>query len=621
MKSENLSSRKGSLYGLSNMWTKTLYRRNLLLAFVAFMAYFSCTILPLILSFNNFNSVSDYFVMVMSGEINFVPVVAITYPIVLSVMLFDYLHSSASATGIHSFPLTRGRLFRSTLATGAVLLLAPIAVTAVLFFVFGRIMPAPPVTERAISEEFNVIIPVTLFSVKNCVRWFIDTSVGTLFVFAISNLAGIVAGKNIIHALLAYLLNSIIAIVCLLCDMYARTFILGSDGTPLTEFAQKTNPFLWYATERNSFLSAEHAPMMLAFAGIAIFITVLTGLLYKEIKLEREQDATVFPVVSDLLVIFCSFCVMSLFGIISAEITPADEHAVYSLVPFLLGCLIGGIPAFIVFRMIADSSVRIFKPRTLVNFAAFALVTCVVFAFTCFDITGQADKVPEASDVTKAEIETLDPFDTEIILQNDNSKADVTALHKAILKHKDKAIRENYDYDTYIHVKIVYHLKNGGVMKRSYNIDAARLEDVREAAKKLASEEEYNNKIETYLRKVILNAAGASISTSRGDVNISEEDIRPLVMAYFKDYKANGTGYYYKLKQVNITGDTDIDYTHNKVGCINVSPTNPDKVGEDLYLTASFGEKDRHVHRFLKKYGYDEKIEKAEKLYGENSID
>ena len=617
MKSESLSSRKGSLFGLSGMWMNTLYRRDLVLAFVAFMAYFSVTILPLILSFNDFAGVEDYYEAMMAGDFNMVPLVACSYPVVLSVILFDYLHNSASAAGMHSFPVTRGKLFRSTLMSGTVLLLAPVLITAVLLFIFGFLMhTGTPI----IKDELGVIVPRTLFSASNCMKWFIDTAVGSLFVFALSNLAGIVAGKNVIHALLACLLNSIVGIINVLADMYARAFILGSDGTGLSKLTERSNPFIWYAVKRDGLLSLKDAPMMLMFIAVIAVITVLTGLLYKKIKLEREQDATVFPVVSDLLVIFCSFCVMSVFGIISAEITPG-EHAAYPLMPFLFGCIIGGVPAFIVFRMIADSSVRIFKLRTLVNFAAFVLAVCVIFAFTCFDITDQTDRIPALSDVEKVEVRSMAPFNTTFTLEDSQSAEDAAALHKAVLNHKDKVNRNNYETDNTFEVTLNYTLKNGTELKRTYNIDAGKLDDVKAAAGKLASGKEYQSRIDAYIEKVIQSAESCNIYTVKGDINIDDDDIRPLLMAYLKDTKTNGFDYYHRLSKTVDSGDSD--FTNEGRGTIGTSPVIKDNedwsLHDALAINAVFGKKDTNVQKFLKEKGYAAKLKASEKKYDEMS--
>lgn len=642
MKSENLSSNmensaaeirneyKPSAF--SGMWMKTLYRRDTLLAFVAFMAYFSVCILPLILSFRNFSSVSDYYVSLLSSSYSPVPVIACGYAVVLSVMLFNYLHNGASAAGLHSFPVTRGKLYRSTLMTGTVLLLLPILLTAICMFIFGLVMqPMTIVTGQdeilsygweALGKDRFVLYPDRVLSALNCFRWFIDTAVGSLFVFAISNLAGIVAGKDIIHALLACLLNSIVVIVCLLIDMYERAFILGSDGGIFTDFLQYSNPFLWFAAKRGEMLGLKAIPMMLVYIAVTVLITLFAGFLYKRIKLEREQDATVFPVVSDLLVIFLTFCVMSLFGVVSAELSPG-EHATYPLIPFLLGCIVGGVPAFIVFRMIADSSVRIIRVRTLITFIALLAVTAAVFAFTIFDVTGQTGRVPEPSSVEKVTVHTMAPFDTDVTLSDTESVKALTALHKTVLDHKNFVTGSDYDPDS-IKVSMSYKMKNGSSLKRSYYIKAQTLKDVRKAASDFAAGDEYTEKVDNYLRKVIINAYSAGIDSSKGYTEIKKDDIRPLLTAYLKDYTTNGSDYYYRVKLLTPGSDVTYNFTSSGAAVINVSPDTANEqlaIDDSLFFSGCFGEKDKHVHKFLEKNGYAKELKKSEKEYDENTGD
>lgn len=629
MKSENSYSSSA----FSGMWIKTLFRRNLLLAFVAFMAYFTVCIMPLILSFRSFNNVSDYYISVLSSSYSFVPVIACGYAVTLSVMLFNYLHSGPSSASLHSMPVTRGKLFRSTIMTGTVLLLVPVLLTAVCMFVFGLLMKpaiesfdfetdALSIGMEAFGKNSVKIYPSRVLSAVNCFRWFIDTAVGSLFVFAISNLAGIIAGKGIIHALLACLLNSIVAIVCVLIDMYERAFILGSSGSVFADLIQYSNPFIWYAAKRGDMLGLRAIPMMLAFIAVTVLITLLTGFLYSKIKLEREQDATVFPVVSDLLVVFLTFCSMSLFGVVSAELSPG-EHAVYPLVPFLLGCAAGGIPAFIVFRMIADSTVRIVRVRTLITLIMLIAVSAAVFAFTIFDVTDQTGRVPDPQDVAKVTAHTMAPFNTDVTLSEADSIKALTDLHKTVLDHKDFVTNTEYDADT-INVVIDYKMKNGSSLRRSYYIKSQTLSDVRQAASDFAAGEEYTGKVENFVRKVILNAESAAIDSSKGYAEIKKDDIRPLLMAYLKDYNKNGSDYYYRLKLLAPGSDVTYDFTNNSLATINVSPDTSKEhvvIDESLYFTGHFGEKDKHVQKFLKKNGYAKELKKSEREYDLNSSD
>lgn len=610
----------------SKMWIKTLFRRNALLAFVGFMAYFSVCILPLILNFRNFEGIADYYVSTLGSGFSFVPFIACGYSVALSVMLFNYLHSQPSAAGLHSFPVTRGSLFRSTLLTGTVLLLLPVLLSAIGMFISGLVIPAQtisfdPETDilsysvEVIGKGRATLDPSKILSAFNCFKWFIDTTVGSLFVFAISNLAGIVAGKDIIHALLACLLNTIVPIICALCYTYERAFILGSGGGTFLDIAQYSNPFLWYMTKREGSPEITSIGIMVMFVAAAVLITLITRFLYSRIKLEREQDATVFPVVSDMLVIFLSFCMMSLFGAVSAELAPG-EHATYQMVPFLLGCVVGGIPSFVVFRMIADSTVRIVRVRTLITLLALGLVTAAVLAFTCFDVTGQTDRVPAPSDVEKVTVHTMTPFDTDVTLSDTESIKTLTDLHKAVLDHKEFIVREEYDADT-LRVFIDYNMKNGSRLKRIYYVKARTMSDIREAASEFASGEEYTRKIENYLRKVILSAESAGIESSKGYAEITPDDIRPLIMAYLKDYNKNGSDYYFVLNMNGVTTDTEITFREDGVGSFNVSPKHQDggSIDDSLYLTVPFGAKDTHLHKLLKKKGYRKAMIKSEKEY------
>lgn len=609
MKSENLSSNntyKGSAFGISGMWMKTLVRRDFLIVFVAFLAYFSACILPLILNYSEFIIVSDYYKHMMSGGSFAVPTITVCYVISLSVMMFDYLHQSASAAALHSFPVTRGKLFRTTVLAGMLFILLPIVLVAVGMAALGFVMP--------LSHGSNGIAdPHAVLSIVNCLKFVVDTSVGAFFVFAIANLAGIVAGKSIIHALLAYLLNSIVVIVLGLINIYQNAFILGAQDSDLIDLAKYTYPFLWYTSERSAPLGVKDIPMMLVFVAVAVIITILAGALYKIIKLEREQSATVFPLVSDLLVIFLSFCGMSVFGLVFAAIVEGDTP-VLPLKPFLLGCAFGGVISFIVFRMIADSSVRIIRPRTFVNFIAFCLVTAAVFAFTCFDITGQADRVPQAKDVTSVEITAMRPFENTIELSESQSIEDVIKLHKAILAHKDRLNGDEdiEDVGPYVQLTMKYKLKNGLTLSRSYSAGLKGLSDVVAAASALSDNEEYQTKVRQLVLKAGRKTASSRyIQTNKAEVEIAQDDVGPLLLAYLNDCEENDYKYYLDL--LNEIPEPTGTFKENRQGtiCIFYEYTDTPDVVYDMNL--QFGKKDKNVYKFLKERGYTKKIADDEK--------
>ena len=610
MKSENLSSSntyKGSAFGISGMWMKTLVRRDFLIVFVAFLAYFSACILPLILNYSEFIIVSDYFKNMMSGGSFAVPTITVCYVIALSVMMFDYLHQSASAAALHSFPVTRGKLFRTTVLAGLFFILLPIVLVAVGMAALGFVMPISHGPEGTAD-------PHVVLSALNCLRFVIDTSVGAFFVFALANLAGIVAGKSIIHALLAYLLNSIVVIVLWLINMYQNAFILGVQDSDLVDLAKYTYPFLWYTSERSAPLGVKDIPMMLVFVAVAVIIMILAGALYKIIKLEREQSATVFPLVSDLLVIFLSFCGMSVFGLVFAAIVEGD-NPVLPLKPFLLGCAFGGVISFIVFRMIADSSVRIIRPRTFVNFIAFCLITAVVFAFTCFDISKQADRVPQAGDVARVEITAMRPFDNTLELSESQSIEDVIKLHKALLAHKDRLNNDDdiEDVGPYVQFTMKYKLKNGLTLSRSYSTGLKDLEDVIGAASAISDNEEYQTKI----RQLILKAGRKTtdtkyIQTNKAEVEIAQDDVGPLLLAYLNDFEQNDYKYYLDL--LNEIPEPTGPFKENRQGTICIFfnyEEDPNHYITDMNL--QFGKKDKNVYKFLKEKGYTKKIADDEK--------
>ena len=583
------------------MWANTLLRRNAILTFVAFVAYFCAAVLPMLLFRTSPADVQDYISSTISGEMSFTSFVTVLHAVCLSVMTFDYLHSSASCSEFHSFPLTRGKLFRTSVAVECVLAIIPVILTGIGICAAGSMVQ--------VTSSYNVAAITTPL---NCLKWVIDTAVGSVFVLAISNLAGIIAGKTIIHVLLAYFLNSIVGITCLLMDGYANSFVFGSAGFSLSWLSNYSSPFIWYMAGRGGMLTLKDVPIMLMFIGIAVLITLFTGFLYKIVKLEREQNATVFPVVSDFLVIYLTFCTMSAFGFMLA----AMQQGTYTTIPvgpFLIGCLFTGPVSFIVYRMIAESSVRIFNARALMNFIVLLLISAVVFAFTCFDITHQAAKVPDPSDVKRVSIRTMEPFDTTITLSEADSIKNVIALHEAVVSHKDDFATSDDKELYHLGYTMDYVLSDGSTLTRQYEIDTGKnFDDIKDAVNTLSKGDEYNEKLDHYMRKLIITNKGVELCPQCEDtVKVEKDDIRPLLMAYLKDHKKNGSEYYTSLYNQGTYAPT---FTKDSFAIISVNLKPADPLLENYMDTATFafGQEDTHVLKFLEKHGYTDKMIEAE---------
>ena len=602
---------KGSLIGLSGSWAGYLIHRFIVFELVAIFSYFLFTELPMILSFRAQEDIADYCYSILKGTSIPVSMVVYFMAIITSALLFDYLHAPGSATLIHSMPLNRGRLFRTSVFTGYILQLIPILVISVTMYIVATLSEASA-GDPTLHQMFTIV---------NCLKWFIDTVVLMSFTYAVANFAGIIAGNTVMHVILAMVFESLPSTVIFLIEMYKEAFIYGSTSIEgVTEYFTPLTHYL----ERNNTLTFDQLLITLIYILVSILITVIAGLLYKKVQLERERSATVFPVVSDFLVMLFTFIAMSIFGLVTAAVFNDYGETVTSKVNFIIAAAVSGILAFIILRMIADGTPKIFTPKNILKFILFTLICAGIFAMTVFDIFGISKKMPARENVKRIiwEADLSGGANTETTL---TSKASISAcmdLHAYIIKNRTKVEKESQAFGTTeneevpresLTIKYSYGMKSGGNLDRIYEIIYPSADKKLTAlVNKVISTKEYKESYMNHIERMLRNATRITVESIKGgEVNVSKDVWEILVASYMQDYDQNSMEYRLSLNSVSD------GFAKSKAGYITIhypSSIDSDELDPEMSSTASliFGAKDKTVQSVLKENDLIKKIIKAE---------
>lgn len=453
----------GTRTGMALIWENL--RRYWTIAFVAALSYFLVTVLPILLNYRDFDLVAGYVGETMIGVNPLVLTIDMVLAVVLSASLLAYLHRGDANIAFHSLPAKREHLFGSVLGSGVVLILLPLLMTSILLLASRGATTV--VDASALADGVGTGKKAAdIITLAACGKWLVKNLVVSCYTFVVACLAGVLAGTKVIHVLTALFFNALTGIVLLLSSAYMNAFLEGypDNESILFDLARWTNPILYCGTSGTLRGSSVLGYVCFLLAGIVIAALALW--IYKRVRLEREGDATVFPLMSDFLCIVVSFVCMSGFAFLAGVFSDSDEFQR----DFLLYALCGGIVAFLVFRMVADNTPRIFHLKNLGKFGVFVVLTAVVFAFTVFDVQGYGKYVPASEEITQVSLTQGELFGKPAVFTEPSQIETIRKLHQSAIEKRTK------DEDVVMGtMTIIYRLQSGKKIARAYQIDAGKL--------------------------------------------------------------------------------------------------------------------------------------------------
>jgi len=465
-------------------------------------------------------------------------------PIFLAVFIMRYLQTTKSATMIHSMPFTRGQILFNMTLSGFLLFSAPILLNAL-----------------ALLYVKNVSGLSFLFKQGDILYWLGFSILMGFLNYMICVFVGMFSGSSVAQGILTYIFNllpfAFYLIYVYFCDYFLYGFEAYFDESifswlpfvKITEFY--TGRFTW--VEVTCYILA-----------IIVFY-MLSYIAYKYRKLEWAQEIITFPFMRQIFKYGFTFCV-STFGTMYIMEMKGDSYIWVSLI---LWALLGYVAA----EMMLRKSFKVFDSYK--GFLGYVLAMALVVAFIEFDIIGFEKRVPKPDDVARiyyndsiytVRIKEAGKYDYDILdmetkIEGRENIEAIINYHKEIIKNRDP------EDETTKHDTIIYILKNGRMMARSYRVD---YEKYLEIIKPLLESEEYKKNIypvyrdidPSYITEITLSLNDGSSYTLHNTTLISEIIFaaKEQIAGYsYKDVGLNPSGNYISvrfehLKKDNKTG-------------------------------------------------------------------
>jgi ABC-2 type transport system permease protein len=576
MKSQNLFSNP------SKAWFRENVRRFWILPLMELLAYFLIAILPIIMSYSQYENVVDYTSTSIINTNFGLIALNIICPIAISVAVFSYIHGTASSTIAHSFPITRRKLYASSFWSGLLMLLVPVLLTGIMFMMISGAHISADATCSVKSSE-------SVLTFVHCLQWIAETSIIVTFVYVMSNLAAIIAGNRVTHVLLAMLINVLPFAMLQLFRLYESQFFFGYPQSGRLE-SSLVSP-LSHAMRRTGYMSTDDLMPELIYIAVIIVTTLITVWMYNKVQLERERSACVFPIISDIVCLIVTFIGASLVAIELSDFISDSKYSMETKLMFIAMAIPASIVFYIICRMIADGTTRIFSMTNLKKFVLYLVITAVFCCFTVFDITGYQNRIPDVSQISYVKLDTRYETKGPIKLTSRESINNVVKYHGDILAEHNSSQWNNSATDT---ISLTYKLKNGRTINRDYDVPNYNTDlDTTRAFGKIFYSKEFNDKcqLEIPIKEIVRMSFYKGNNDGQKILSIYPQDYSGLIAAINKDIKVQ------TLEKVFSTNETDSDLVYQ----IEISINKKDLEDATYYKMTT---KNTNTYKFLTSHGY-----------------
>lgn len=463
-------------FNINGAYLRFLIKRN---ARFMILTGIAMTVLFPILAFTNYLIDGSYNEFVFTTGRVFILLLLVLSVFIVPFLMFSYLNSKKNLDVYHALPIRRRDLYFTTLLAAFVIILIPYTVV----YLIGNVYYASVIA----NVDTVLLFKQYYFSVA------LTLSILMPILFAMMN-----TGTGVDGLLYGLLLHIIPTILYGAYVTFGSAVLLGFSVADPSLFLLYASPIwsifeLTFNTSRifpNPILISVY---WIAFGLIASWIVLHYYQIRRSEKAEEPfTNKWFFPVISS----FFTFIVQ--FFLYSAFIALSDRGLDFRtlIFPFFL--------TFVMYLILDVIANRGFKHlvRGIINFAIIGALSLGTFTFgTLFDGFGYITRVPDASNVEKVELDYFDPYGflyqsyyyepSSFTLQNmysdEEDIATIIKAHKTILegfKENDyqkwngysefnstsSAMLDDSIYRQSSNVRIVYYLKSGAKIARSYTV-------------------------------------------------------------------------------------------------------------------------------------------------------
>ncbi|OIQ59869.1 hypothetical protein MOTE_11250 [Moorella thermoacetica] len=389
---------------------------------------------------------------IFSSQSGMQVVLICTVPVILAVLLFQYLHNNRAVAVMHSLPFNRYTLFCSHSAAGLVLLLLPVMVTGLVLLVLNMTTPL---------KEY--------YSLLNILQWMGMTALFDTLLFAITVFVGIFTGNAIAHIAFTYILQVLPTGLYVLLTENLRNLIYGYASINHPGDLRYNFPLMMFTSGTGSdvFTAGTVAVYLLA---AALFLAA-AAYVYKLRHAEAAGDVVAFTIMRPVFKYGVTVCAMLLAGAYFANV----YRGAFPIIVW--GYVLGSLLGYFMAEALLQKSLKVWSSYR--GYLGYAAVMAILLFGIATDATGYVRRVPEPEKVKKVYFGTslyswiqlekmknrIDPGINEgaVFFENRDNIEHIIRLHRQLLQNPgDKKGVTRY---------IIYTLEDGGYLVRQYYID------------------------------------------------------------------------------------------------------------------------------------------------------
>lgn len=443
------------------------------------------------------------------------PMLSCVFGLLVAAATFDFLFTARGTGLMASLPVRREGAFASCYAAGAALLLS----SDVLIFLLTLIV-----------EAIGGVVHL-----PSLLMWLAVLAMENLLFYSIAVFCAMLTGHILVLPCLYLLFNVGVALLQELVQAMLNLFVFGlnlrgawgletlspivaliSDtGVAYQDMTQDTDAIYQIAVGLDGWWTIGGW----CIAGLLLAVCAL--LLYRRRRMECAGDTVAIPVLRPVLkYIVTAYCALG-FPLGMCYII-LGRSSLSNLPLYLVLTVVGVAIGYYASEMIIRKSFRVFRGRWK-GLVVMSVLFCALVCAVEFDLFGYERRVPDADSVVSV---TVNSYDAPAEFHNTENIRSVCALHQSVVENK--ALHEGASYSRNRELRLLYALKNGKTLSRTYYIaddesqytetsDLKQLEDLFNTAEAQLSNENLHPSIP--VTRDTISYASVGYSDANGDYN------------------------------------------------------------------------------------------------------
>lgn len=488
-------------------------------------------------------------------------------PVLIGVLMFQYIHKHKAITMFHSLPTSKTMLFVNQTISGLMLMLTPVILNGVILIILRlsikNIMYLCNIPDVLIFTGLIILLEILIFSSTIFVGMLTGTSISHfIFVYAFYFIP--IAVYSAAKSFLSYMLTGFVGNID---TIFSNNIILNIpllNDSSLYKFENKIyNGPAGYHYVQKEYIVDLSTIQLIVYLCVTLLFIVTAIFLYKKIKLETTTDIISFNVIRPIFKYGITFAFMLIGSISIMEFLQYKTN-----IPLLLICSLVG---YCIAQILLQKSFIIW--RSYKGFLVYSAIIVVMFLVISNDLIGFVNRVPNVNDVESVYIGDYNSYENPQYYHSSNTKMsyigttfteptnieNVEKMHKIYLEETEKKLKDNNRNTYYPSIYLVYILKNGsklvrGYMSEDYNLNSPKSQSDLQL---LMSSKEYIIKNNTIIYQ---NPEAIERVLVNGKIQITDKDqITQLIPLIREDIINFADTNYDNLPTIEITCKEKVD--------------------------------------------------------------